>query len=228
MVRTAQAGGFNTLLVQVAGPRRGRLCPQRDRAASRGARRAASRLRSAGRHDRGRPPRGPPGSRVDQCRSGGGERDAAPLPRSHRVSSSGVADGAARSRGDRAPDRRALAGVSRPVDALDPGGRRPRGGTVSLADSARRAGVHRRRRSRAGVALSTRWRSSRLRAISRTTGSTTARSRSRSFAANRLAATSVADRQRLDQRVANDPFIWTKTFPQELGLIPPGSPDGAL
>ena len=34
------------------------------------------------------------------------------------------------------------------------------------------------------------------------------------FRANRLAATSVADRQRLDQRAASDPFIWPKTFPQ--------------
>src|SRR5579864_4357926 len=34
------------------------------------------------------------------------------------------------------------------------------------------------------------------------------------FRANRLAATSAADRQRLDQRAASDPLIWTKTFPQ--------------
>jgi uncharacterized lipoprotein YddW (UPF0748 family) len=34
------------------------------------------------------------------------------------------------------------------------------------------------------------------------------------FRANRLAATSLADRQRLDARVASDPLIWTKTFPQ--------------
>jgi uncharacterized lipoprotein YddW (UPF0748 family) len=34
------------------------------------------------------------------------------------------------------------------------------------------------------------------------------------FRASRLAATSVADRQHLDQRAASDPLIWTKTFPQ--------------
>jgi uncharacterized lipoprotein YddW (UPF0748 family) len=34
------------------------------------------------------------------------------------------------------------------------------------------------------------------------------------FRANRVAATSTADRQRLDQRAASDPFIWSKTFPQ--------------
>jgi len=34
------------------------------------------------------------------------------------------------------------------------------------------------------------------------------------FRANRLAATSVADRQRLDQHATSDPLIWTKTFPQ--------------
>jgi uncharacterized lipoprotein YddW (UPF0748 family) len=34
------------------------------------------------------------------------------------------------------------------------------------------------------------------------------------FRANRLSATSVADRQRLDQRAASDPLIWPKTFPQ--------------
>jgi uncharacterized lipoprotein YddW (UPF0748 family) len=34
------------------------------------------------------------------------------------------------------------------------------------------------------------------------------------FRADRLAATSIADRQRLDQRAASDPLIWTKTFPQ--------------
>jgi uncharacterized lipoprotein YddW (UPF0748 family) len=34
------------------------------------------------------------------------------------------------------------------------------------------------------------------------------------FRANRLAATSVADRQRLDQHAASDPLIWAKTFPQ--------------
>jgi uncharacterized lipoprotein YddW (UPF0748 family) len=34
------------------------------------------------------------------------------------------------------------------------------------------------------------------------------------FRANRLSATSVADRQRLDQRVADDPLIWTRMFPE--------------
>ena len=33
------------------------------------------------------------------------------------------------------------------------------------------------------------------------------------FRTNRLAATSVADRQRLDQRATTDPLIWPKTFP---------------
>ena len=34
------------------------------------------------------------------------------------------------------------------------------------------------------------------------------------FRASRLSATSVADRQRLDQRAADDPLIWTKMFPE--------------
>ena len=34
------------------------------------------------------------------------------------------------------------------------------------------------------------------------------------FRASRLSATSLADRQRLDQRAADDPLIWTKMFPE--------------
>ena len=155
MVAAAQAGGFNTLLVQVRGrgdayysgtiePRAAELAgkPSFDPLATVLDRRARRR---------------PEGARLGRGQSRLELGEPAGVARSRDLSRARMADGAARARGRDEEDRPAQPGVCRPAGALDARARVDRRRPLHLAAPSGRAGSHRRRdrRDRREVCRST-------------------------------------------------------------------------